>query len=319
MRAMALVVDERGASLEIGNHDVVVVRHADGRCDRVGLRALSSVVLNGDVVLSTGILRALAAYGVALTCAPIRGLTPTAGFSQLPWRMAALRHAQHRVYADPANRLAAARAVVAAKLDSMCAPTDAGAAQPPDYSTQLANCASVSAAMGIEGMATQRYYERLSARVTGPYRFAGRVRRPPRDPFNAMMSYAYTLAQAVAAQLAARQGLDLQIGFLHSLHRNRPSLVLDLIEPARAVIDEWLIDVLCRRAEITPERFVDNDADGCKLDKEGRRTFLRLWFAQGQLLALRPVRSLLARLLATLRLMRFADDGDVANRGSDGF
>ncbi len=51
MKAMALVVDERGASLEIGNHDVVVLRHADSRCERVGLRALSNVVLNGDVTL----------------------------------------------------------------------------------------------------------------------------------------------------------------------------------------------------------------------------------------------------------------------------
>ncbi len=306
MRAMALVIDERGATLELGNHDVIVVRHHDGRSERVGLRALCSVVLNGDIGLSTGVLRALADHGVALTCAPVRGLTPTAGFTQLPWRMATLRHAQHLAFADPDARLGIARAVVTAKLDSMFPQGNLPSSRNTSHSKPLGQCTSIAGLMGIEGAATQEYYECLARRVTDPYRFAGRVRRPPRDPFNAMMSYTYTLAQAVAAQMLARHGLDLQIGFLHGVYRDRQSLALDLIEPARAVIDEWLIEIMCRRSEIDPERFSDNEADGCRLDKNGRRIFLRLWFAQGQLLAVRPMRGLLASILSALRVRREA-------------
>lgn len=301
MKAMALVIDERGASLELGNHDVVVVRHHDGRCDRVGLKALSDVVLNGDIVLSTGVLRALAAHGVALTCAPVRGLTPTAGFTQLPWRLAALRHAQHLAFADPSSRLSLATIVVSAKLQSMFPESHPGRTAGPSRGMSPEECSSIAGLMGVEGAATQAYYEALACRVTPPFRFAGRVRRPPRDPFNAMMSYACALAQAAAAQLLARHGLDLQIGFLHGVDRDRPSLALDLLEPARPVIDEWLIEIMCRREELEPARFTESEADGCRLDKEGRQTFLRLWFAQGQWLAIQPMRGLLGRILARLR------------------
>lgn len=37
--ALALVVDQRGARLELGTHHTVVLVHADGRRERVGLRA----------------------------------------------------------------------------------------------------------------------------------------------------------------------------------------------------------------------------------------------------------------------------------------
>lgn len=304
MKAMALVIDERGAALELGNHGVVVVRHHDGRCDRVGLGALSNVVLCGDVALSTALLRALAANGIALACVPIRGLTPAAGFAQLPWRMGALRHTQHLAYASPKARLAIARRVVVAKLASMFHQDEHARQRFEGFASQASRCATVAALMGVEGAATQAYYLELATRVSHPYSFRGRVRRPPRDPFNAMMSYTCALAQAVAGQLVARYGLDLQLGFLHGLQRNRPSLALDLIEPARAAVDDWLIELMCRRGELVPEFFVENEADGCRLVKEGRGVFFRLWFAEGLLRTLRPMRALLAVMLTDLRALQ---------------
>jgi len=306
--SMALVVDKRGAALELGSHGTLVLRRADGRRDRVGLRALGSVVLHGDVQLSTGVLQALAAAGVALAVLPLRSRAPAVGFTQLPHRHAALRHRQHLAYADAALRLALARTVVATKLQAMAAfagarAPGAGDAWLPALKS-LDSAGDVATLMGIEGAATQRHFAGLQRLygTDGPFRFSGRNRQPPTDAPNALMSLGYTLAQAQATQLVLHAGLDVQLGFLHGLQRDRQSLALDLLEPARAAVDGWVHELLSDTGAITPEMFAPALDGAMRLTAEGRAAFYPLWFAEGHRRVLRPMRDLLARLLARLRL-----------------
>jgi len=64
----------------------------------------------------------------------------------------------------------------------------------------------------------------------------GRSRRPPLDPVNALLSFAYALMvhDCVAALTAA--GLDPDVGFLHADRPGRPSLALDLVEEFRTLV-----------------------------------------------------------------------------------
>lgn len=309
---LALVVDQPGAVLEAGSHDTVVVRHADGRRERVGLRALGSVVLHGDVTVSTGLLRALVSHNVALSVLSGRGRGQSAGFTQVPHRQADLRHRQHCAYADRATRLTLARMVVHSKLNAMAvfarehAPSDAEALYRAMHAATLAE--DNAALMGVEGAATSRHFQVMERAYgkNGPFTFVGRTRRPPADAPNALMSLCYTLAQAQAVQLALRFGLDVQLGFLHGLHRDRQSLALDLIEPARAAMDDWILDVLMRRRALSPKMFSTSGEGGAWLTKKGRGLFYPLWFREGYRVALAPMRSLLASLVSRLRSQPFA-------------
>jgi len=310
---LALVVDQTGATLEIGTHQTVVLVHADGRRERVGLRALGSVVLHGDVKLSTGLLQAVAAHGIALTALPRRGRAPAVGFSRMPHRQVLLRHGQHLACADPSQRLALARRVVWAKLEAMA---EFARAHAPDSELELyramqtaADAPDVAALMGVEGAATVKHFESLAALYlrSGPFRFNGRSRQPPRDEPNALMSLAYTLAQSQATQLALHAGLDAQVGFLHALHRDRESLALDLLEPARAALDAWVHALLTQRKLLAPEMFSAANDMGVRLTKEGRQLFYPVWFREGYRVALLPMRRLLACLLASLRTGRPAE------------
>jgi CRISPR-associated protein Cas1 len=304
---LALVVDQAGASLEAGSHGTVVLLHADGRRERVGVRALASVILHGDVKLSAGLLRMLSEHQVSLAALSGRGRSGVCGFTRLPHTHAQLRHRQHLAYADPPQRLELARAVVAAKLDAMAefalrhAPDAASAVDASRAAVAQAN--ELPAIMGIEGAASARHFsllEQLYARG-GQFRFEGRSRRPPEDPPNALMSLAYGLAQAQAAQLVLRAGLDVQLGFLHSLHRDRQSLALDLLEPARAAIDNWVHEILVQRAAIVPAMFTATARGPTWLTKEGRAAFYPLWFREGYRIVMPPMRSLLAGALVQLR------------------
>jgi len=310
MSGMALVVDRRGATLEEGNHQTVVLRHADGTRERIGMRALSAVVMNGDVMVSTHMLRTLAENGVALVMMPVRGQSQCIGFTCLPHRMAGLRHAQHMTYANMPQRLALAKQIVLLKISAQAKLVDhLGGCTPLDNIQQAVQCAgSICELMGVEGGFAQSYFARLAEMLPDTWRFSGRNRRPPRDPFNALMSLSYTLAQSALGQLALRHGLDLEVGFLHGIQNSRQSLALDLLECARADMDGWLLGLAIPpdglQPRIHPEDFSDNLADGCRLSKQARELFYRLWFSQGQQLALHAARPGLACVLRALRYSR---------------
>ena len=307
---LALVVDQAGATLETGTHETVVLVHADGRRERVGLRALGAVVLHGDVTLSTGLLQALASHGVALTALPRSGRRPALGFVCLPERHAELRHRQHLAYADPTQRMALARQAVWAKLKAMAefARAHAPDLEPDLYRAMTAatGAAEVAELMGVEGAATVKHFGGLAALYArnGAFRFDGRSRQPPLDEPNALMSLAYTLAQGQAVQLALHAGLDVQIGFLHALQRDRESLALDLLEPARAALDEWVHGLLTEGPLQDPALFTHAPDGGVWLTLEGRRLFYPVWFREGFRVALRPMRRLLAGVLECLRRSR---------------
>lgn len=306
---LALVVDGKGAVLETGTHGTVVLTYADGTRERVGIRALGSVVLHGEVKLSTGVLQALAAEGVPVTFLSSGRQASAIEFSPLPERQVTLRHAQHLAYADPARRHDMARRVVLAKLEAMAeicrqlTPTCEGRLYRAMRSACEAN--DLSALMGVEGAATACYFEGLAALYAGigPFCFNGRSRQPPRDEPNALMSLAYTMAQAPIRQLAVGAGLDLQVGFLHAMSHRRQALLLDLIEPVRAELDQWVYGLLIQRRVLSPGMFSRNPDTGVRLTKEGREAFYTLWFREGSRIALQPARKLLAAMLTTLRTL----------------
>ena len=321
MSGLALVVDRRGATLEEGNHQTVVVRHADGTRERVGIKALSSVVLNGDVMVSTHLLRMLAQEGVGVVLLPIRGLAQSVGFTRLPHGMTTLRHAQHLIYADARQRLTVARQIVLLKLQSqkeLQVRLGCTLRHDPSVIADAVNAApNIAALMGLEGGHAQQHFACIGARLDAAWRFTRRTRQPPRDPVNALLSLGYTLAQEAVAQMALRHGLDLEVGFLHGIQRTRPSLALDLLEPARAAVEEWVIALIAPDdGQLTPAAFCQNSSDGCRLEKAGRADFYRCWFAQGQARAVLAARPGLATILRALRQHR-SDKNDNADGAED--
>lgn len=65
------------------------------------------------------------------------------------------------------------------------------------------------------------------------------------------------------------------MGFLHGIVPGRESLVLDLIEPLRPSVDACVLALL--HDVLTPHDFTSNPQTGCRLDKNGRAAFFRVW------------------------------------------
>lgn len=126
---------------------------------------------------------------------------------------------------------------------------------------------------GFEGLTARLYFEALSELVTEDFRFKGRSKRPPRDPFNSMLSLGYTLLMYEIVGEVENKKMSPYIGFLHRDGENHPTLASDLMEEWRSVIVDSVVLSLIRGNEIKKESFYFAE-NGVFLDKETLKIFL---------------------------------------------
>jgi CRISPR-associated protein Cas1 len=106
--------------------------------------------------------------------------------------------------------------------------------------------------------------------------FRGRNRRPPRDPVNALLSFAYAMLCKDCFSALCTVGFDPYMGFFHAGRHGKPSLALDLMEEFRAVIADSVVLTLINNRMLTPADFLVF-REACQLTEEGRKTFFRAY------------------------------------------
>lgn len=104
----------------------------------------------------------------------------------------------------------------------------------------LSKASSVDSLRGYEGRASALYFEAFSSGFIERQNFTKRVRRPPTDPVNSILSLLYTFLMNRVYAAVRIAGLDPYPGFLHSIDYGRYSLVLDLMEEFRSIIADTL-------------------------------------------------------------------------------
>ncbi len=121
---------------------------------------------------------------------------------------------------------------------------------------KLEDCSSTDAVRGVEGYGTRVYFEMFPFLIRSKeFPFKSRNRRPPRDPFNALLSFVYTLLTGEVQSAVSSVGLDPYLGSLHEVTHKRPSLVCDLVEEWR-VLGDRLVLGLVNRQLVSPGDFV---------------------------------------------------------------
>ena len=125
---------------------------------------------------------------------------------------------------------------------------------------------------GVEGSAARLYFEVLRQLLPEEFGFAGRNRRPPRDPFNALLSLGYTLLYSHVDTLLRADGLLPVAGFYHRSHGAHSALASDLMEPFRHLVEREALNMLCGRRLRADDFTVDEQ--GCRLAAPARRLYL---------------------------------------------
>ncbi|RMH89068.1 type I-C CRISPR-associated endonuclease Cas1 [Lysobacter pythonis] len=205
-----------------------------------------------------------------------------------------LRRAQYRASDDPVRCAAIVRHVLIGKIHNQRAVLargwrDHGSGIPdvPAFQHALKRLKhiprrllqehDVDVLRGREGEAAKSYFGVFDQliRVDVPaLRFSGRNRRPPRDAFNALLSFFYTLITHDCRSALETVGLDPAVGFLHRDRPGRPSLALDLAEELRPLLGERMALSLINRRQLNERDFQVFDNGAVLLKEQARKTAL---------------------------------------------
>lgn len=115
---------------------------------------------------------------------------------------------------------------------------------------------TLNALRGYEGKAAAYYFGAIRSLLDREWGFQRREYYPPPDPFNALLSFAYSLLLKDVRAAIELVGLDVYMGFFHEVQAGRPSLALDLMEEWRPLIADALCLELVNRGSIQPQTFV---------------------------------------------------------------
>ncbi len=127
---------------------------------------------------------------------------------------------------------------------------------------------------GWEGAANKQYFSGINLILPEQYRFVERSQHPARDPFNAMLNYAYGILYGKIEAALIRAGIDPYIGVLHREDYNRPVLTFDVIEKYR-VWAEFVVVHLALQQVITEEFYTVKDDGTYWLEQLGRRIIVQ--------------------------------------------
>lgn len=126
--------------------------------------------------------------------------------------------------------------------------------------------------LSIEGEGGRLYFECLSNLMPEKFKFNGRSRNPAKDPFNALLNYAYGILYSRVEKACIIAGLDPYVGIIHTDHYNKKSFVFDMIENYRIWADTVVVNMIASRK--VKDDFFEPSGIGIKLNKEGKAALI---------------------------------------------
>ena len=129
-----------------------------------------------------------------------------------------------------------------------------------------------SSIMGFEGRAGRTYWEAVNLLLPESFQFAARSHNPAKDEFNCLLNYSYGVLYSTVERACILAGLDPYVGFVHTDHYQKKSLVFDLIECYRIWADETVVGLFAAR-KIKRDLF-DPLQNGLTLNKQGKAVLM---------------------------------------------
>ena len=254
------------------NGERLDIHIGDDKAQSVRLIEVSQVAVFGNVYITTPALHELMRRNIPVSWHSFGGwlMGHTIGTGH---KNVELRTAQYTASFDPALCLRLAKGLVEAKIRNArtllrrnwkgpSAP-DALLEDLQGDIRRLQRVKDLQGLLGIEGSAASRYFGSFRYLIRDQYRneafgfdFRTRNRRPPTDPVNAMLSYAYTLLVRTWVVTLSAVGFDPYRGFYHQPRYGRPALALDLMEPFRPLIADSVVLQAINNGEVRPTDFV---------------------------------------------------------------
>jgi CRISPR-associated endonuclease Cas1/CRISPR-associated protein Cas4 len=286
--ALPMHVQAKGAKVS-KKGDNLIVSIDDEEVTSARLIDVSQLALYGNIYVTTPALSELMWRGVPVTWHSFGGwfLGHTVGNGH---KNVELRTAQYQASFDEQVCLHFARGLVEAKIQNartLLRRNWKGAGDPKPVLSDLMSdvrharrAKSLPELLGVEGTAASRYFgqfRNLLKQAEGDeamtFDFRTRNRRPPTDPVNALLSFAYTLLVRSWSVALTAVGFDAFRGLYHQPRYGRPALALDMMEPFRPLLADSSVIQAINNGEVRPTDFIEA-AGAVNLQADGRKRFI---------------------------------------------
>ncbi len=285
-----LVVAGEPSSLSTSLGKLCVSRK-EKRLQEVPWETISAVLLFGNHQLTTQAMHQALRRQVPVHLANGYGKYHGTLFSGKPDQQGQLLWLQQLVMAqDQTACLEIARPLVASRLRHMHELLRKRKLQPEKIAQRnirhLNRYKTLAELNGAEGAASQTYLNQIASLVPPQYGFSLRNRRPPKDPFNSLLSLGYTLLFGVCESIVRANGLLPTVGFYHQPHGRHATVASDLMEPFRHIVEQEALTLICN-STVSLANFSSETNGACKIDAQLRRRYISQLIARLQ----KPVRA----------------------------
>jgi len=272
----------------------IVVTPKEGESTRLPGRDVGALVLHGAVQLSAQLLQFCVAHDIALHWLSaggryLGGLTPAPGVQR--------RLRQFRGLENRELRLELTRRLAAAKIENQLrflvrSSRKREATEPLDRALRglraelrsLSRADNFNSIRGHEGSAGRLYFAALPGLISedvAVMRPAGRSRRPPKDRFNAALSFLYSLLYRDVTNALLIVGLDPSLGFFHQARSAAYPLALDLMELFRVTLGDMPLLAAINRRQWQDEHF-EHSRQKVWLSSTGRKLAIGVYETRKQ-------------------------------------
>jgi CRISPR-associated protein Cas1 len=137
----------------------------------------------------------------------------------------------------------------------------------------VSGAATIDELMGIEGNLRRFYYSVWNCILTNGFELNGRIKQPPPDPINSLISYGNMIVYNAVQNQTYTTRLYPEIGYLHQPGDNSFPLCYDVAEIFKPVITDRIIFRMVNKGMITPDDF-DLKEGKCLIKDKAKKVFI---------------------------------------------
>lgn len=142
------------------------------------------------------------------------------------------------------------------------------------YDATFDDQTGIPSLMGVEGNIRETYYKAFPAIISQEIEFRKRVKNPPNNMMNALISFVNSMIYAEVLKEIYKTQLNPTISYLHTPGYRRFSLSLDVAEIFKPIFGDRVIFSLLNNNVLSKKHF-DKDLNYAYLKEDGRKIVVR--------------------------------------------
>lgn len=261
----------------------IEVESLDGNTKNLKVEVADEIYLFGEISLNTKLLNFVAQNGIVLHVFNYYGFYSGSYYPRETNISGYLLVEQVKAYTDEEKRLEVAKEILKASSYNIYRNLRYYNGRGTDLEEPMKNInslinrlefgKSINAIMGIEGNIRKVYYSAWNDIVRQDIQFEKRVKRPPDNMINTLISFVNSLIYTTTLSEIYKTQLNPTISYLHEPGTKRFSLCLDISEIFKPLIGDRMIFSLLNKNQITEDDF-ERESNFLYLKEAGKRKIL---------------------------------------------